>query len=55
MNDYLARYHTERNHQGKNNVLLFRQITKTRCDKPVRSRAIGRVDFCSAIIEPRRE
>jgi putative transposase len=24
MNDYLAHYHTERNHPGKNNVLLFR-------------------------------
>jgi hypothetical protein len=38
MNDYLAHYHTERNHQGKNNVLLFRQITETRGDKPVRCR-----------------
>jgi putative transposase len=38
MNDYLAHYHTERNHQGKNNVLLFRQITETRRDKPVRCR-----------------
>jgi Integrase core domain len=38
INDYLAHYHTERNHQGKNNVLLFRQITETRRDKPVRCR-----------------
>lgn len=38
MNDYLAHYHTERNHQGKNNVLLFRQITEIRRDKPVRCR-----------------
>jgi putative transposase len=38
MNDYLAHYHTERNHQGKNNVLLFRQIKETRRDKPVRCR-----------------
>ena len=38
MNDYLAHYHTERNHQGKNNVLLFRQITETCRDKPVRCR-----------------
>ena len=38
MNDYLAHYHTERNHQGKSNVLLFRQITETRGDKPVRCR-----------------
>jgi putative transposase len=38
MNDYLAHYHTERNHQGKNNMLLFRQITETRRDEPVRCR-----------------
>jgi putative transposase len=38
VNDYLAHYHTERNHQGKNNVLLFRQITETCRDKPVRCR-----------------
>ena len=38
MNDYLAHYHTERNHQGKNNVLLFPQMTETRHDKPVRCR-----------------
>jgi putative transposase len=38
MNDYLAHYRTERNHQGKNNLLLFRQITETRRDKLVRCR-----------------
>jgi hypothetical protein len=38
MNDYLAHYHTERNHQGKNNVLLFRRITETHRDKPVQCR-----------------
>jgi putative transposase len=38
MNDYLAHYHTERNHKGKNNMLLFRQITETRHNKPVRCR-----------------
>jgi putative transposase len=37
-NDYLAHYHTERNHQGKNNALLFRQIAETRRDEPVRCR-----------------
>jgi putative transposase len=36
MNDDLAHYHTERNRQGKNNVLLFRQMTETRRDKPMR-------------------
>ena len=39
MKDYVAHYHTERNHQGKNNVLLFPQITKANRDKPVRRRA----------------
>jgi putative transposase len=38
INDYLAHYHTEQNHQDKNNVLLSRQITETRGVKPVRSR-----------------
>jgi hypothetical protein len=38
MNDYIAHYHTERNHQGKNNLLLFRRINKTDHDKPVRCR-----------------
>ena len=38
MKDYVAHYHTERNHQGKNNVLLFSQITKANRDKPVRRR-----------------
>jgi hypothetical protein len=35
MKDYVAHYHTERNHQGKNNVLLFHRRTKTNRDKPV--------------------
>jgi hypothetical protein len=38
MNDYLAHYHTERNHQGKNNVLLFRPMAETCRDEPVRFR-----------------
>jgi putative transposase len=38
MKDYIAHYHTERNHQGKNNLLLFRRISKTDHDKPVRHR-----------------
>jgi putative transposase len=32
MREYVAYYHTERNHQGKSNVLLFPQVAKTRCD-----------------------
>ena len=34
MKDYVAHYHTEPNHQGKNNVPLFPQITKANRDKP---------------------
>src|SRR6201987_2108271 len=33
--EYVAHYHTERNHQGKSNVLLFPQVAETRCDKAV--------------------
>jgi putative transposase len=33
--EYVAHYHTERNHQGKSNVLLFLQVAETRCDKAV--------------------
>ena len=29
LTDYLAHYHTERNHQGKSNVLLFPQFSNT--------------------------
>jgi putative transposase len=35
MREYVAHYHTERNHQGKSNVLLFPQVAETRCDKAV--------------------
>ena len=38
MKDYVAHYHSERNHQGKNNMLLFPRITKPNCDNPVRRR-----------------
>jgi hypothetical protein len=38
MKDYIAHYHTERNHQGKNNLPLFQRINKTDHDKPVRCR-----------------
>jgi hypothetical protein len=30
MNDYIAHYHTERNHQGKNNLLLFHRNQQNR-------------------------
>jgi putative transposase len=38
MKNYIAHYHTERNQQSKNNMLLFHQISKTDHDKPVRCR-----------------
>jgi putative transposase len=38
MKEYVAHYHAERNHQGKSNVLLFPQVTETRCDKSVECR-----------------
>jgi putative transposase len=38
MREYIVHYHAERNHQGKSNVLLFPQVTKTRCDKAVECR-----------------
>src|SRR5215471_17287228 len=38
MSEYVAHYHAERNHQGKSNVLLFPQVTNTRCDKAVECR-----------------
>src|SRR5215470_3497295 len=54
MKDYIAHYHTERNHQGKNNLLLFHRISKadttSQCDA-----AIGWADFCGTIIKRQRE
>jgi putative transposase len=38
MKEYVAHYHSERNHQGESNVLLFPQVTETRCDKAVKCR-----------------
>jgi len=38
MKDYIAHYHIERNHQGRNYLLLFHWISKTDHDQPVRRR-----------------
>ena len=38
LNEYVAHYHAERNHQGKSDVLLFRRVTQTRLEEPVRCR-----------------
>jgi hypothetical protein len=53
MKDHIAHYHTERNHQGKNNLLLFQRMSKTDYDKPVRV-ATGWADFCDTIIKRQR-
>jgi putative transposase len=38
LHEYVARYHNERNHQRKSNVLLFPRIRETRREGPVRCR-----------------
>src|ERR1700726_4792452 len=38
LGEYVAHYHTERNHQGKSNVLLLRRVTETRHEEPVQCR-----------------
>ena len=38
VHEYAIHYHTERNHQGKDNVLLFPQAIETRREQPVRCR-----------------
>jgi putative transposase len=38
LHEYVAHYHSERNHQGKSNVLLFPRITETRGEGRVRCR-----------------
>jgi putative transposase len=38
MKEYVEHYHTERNHQGKGNVLLFQRVTEARRDNPLQCR-----------------
>jgi len=38
LHNYLAHYHEERNHQGKNNVLLFPRVGTSRPADPVQCR-----------------
>ena len=38
MNEYVAHYHTERNYQGKSNVVLFPRVAQMRGSKSVRCR-----------------
>jgi putative transposase len=46
LSEYVAHYHAERNHQGKDNVPLFRRDTQTRRGGPVQCRE--RLGGCSA-------
>ena len=38
LTEYVAHFHTERNHQGKGNILLFPQLTRTPGEGPVQCR-----------------
>lgn len=38
LQNYLAHYHDERNHQGKNNVLLFPRVGTSRRADPMQCR-----------------
>ena len=38
MKEYVEHYQTERNHQGKGNVLLFQRVTEARHDNPLQCR-----------------
>jgi len=38
LGEYVARYHAERNHQGKSNVLLFPLVSGNRREVPVQCR-----------------
>jgi putative transposase len=38
MKEYVEHYHTERNHQGKGNVLLFQRVTEARRDNSLQCR-----------------
>jgi hypothetical protein len=38
LGEYVAHYHADRNHQGKDNVLLFPRDTQTRRGGPVQCR-----------------
>jgi hypothetical protein len=35
MKEYVEHYHTERNHQGKGNVLLFQRVREARRENPL--------------------
>ena len=38
MKEYVEHYHTERNHQGKGNALLFPRVMEARRDNPLQCR-----------------
>jgi hypothetical protein len=51
VSEYVAHYHTERNHHGKSNVLLFPDVTEMRGSRPVRCRE--RLGWTSALLPSR--
>jgi hypothetical protein len=54
MSEYVTHSHTERNHQGKSNMVLFARVTDMRSLKPVRCRErLG--GFCVITIRRLRE
>jgi hypothetical protein len=54
LSEYVAHYHAERNHQGKDNVLLFPRDTQTRRGGPVQCRERQGGLFCIIIIKKPR-
>jgi putative transposase len=54
LSEYVAHYHAERNHQGKDNVLLFPRDTQTRRGGPVQCRERLGQGCCITIIKKPR-
>jgi hypothetical protein len=53
LSEYLEHFHAERNHQGKDNILLFPRATDIRCDQ--REQCREQVGSCVITIKRRRE
>ena len=54
MSEYVVHYHTERNHQGKSNILLLPRVADMRGSMPVRCRRDW-VGFCVITIKRLRD
>ena len=48
MKEYVEHYQTERNHQGKGNVLLFQRVMEARRENPLRCHELlgGLLRYC---------